>query len=170
MRNKHRCLLSLLFIIILSISATVHAADEIDLQNPSIPSSAKEYGASTCHYGFSTTRYLSKPAGGFGNSVCISSDYITWDGETDYDFFLFARPKDQNKHFLKPNWGTLYCGFNNIVNYSRFDIDLEEDTNKIFFRIENPSYTTRDSEDRIINFLTGEPIENMTCHGYFWLG
>jgi hypothetical protein len=150
--------------IMLFTALPAFAEDVTDLWDPSIPNSAKAYGSGTCHYGFTTSRYLSKPAAGFGNNVKVSSNYIKWDGDTDYDFFLYAKPKDQNGNYMRSDWGFLYCGFGGRINYSIWDIAPLTSATKLYLRVENPGYTNGQT-----NYHTGNVINNMQCNGKFWL-
>lgn len=150
--------------IMLFTALPAFADDVIDLWDPSIPNSAKIYGCLTCHYGFTTSRYLSKPAAGFGNNVKISSNYIKWDGEIDSDIYLLAKPKDQNGNYMKNNWGFLYCGHSGRINYSIWDITPAASATKLYLRVENPGHAVGQT-----SYYTNNVIDNMQCNGKFWL-
>ena len=95
----------------LGMASVSHAdSDIIDQWQPSVPGSAKVYGAGTCHYGFTTSRYLPKPSNGFGSLIYVSTEYVIWDGQEDGDMFEYVKPKDQNGNYLKNNWGLVYTG------------------------------------------------------------
>jgi hypothetical protein len=139
-------------------------ADTIDQWDPSIPSTAKPYSLSDFQWGFTTTRYLSKPTNGFGSTVYVSSDpYITWDGYTDYDFFEYVKPKDQNGNYLKSSWGMVYSGYSGSICYSILTMSPSSSTTRVYLRVENPGYT-----NDTINWYTGEVIDTMDVSGDFW--
>lgn len=154
-----------IFAAIMLLMAIPVFADQIDLQDPSIPSSAKVYGAQTCHYGFTTSRYLTKPSSGFGSTINVSSTYIKWDDYVEYDMYEFVKPRDQNGNYLKDDWGLVYCGYDGTVKYSILTMTPNSTSTKIYLRVENPSHVN----SSIMNHMTELPIENMKCHGYFWL-
>ncbi len=162
---KHNFLvICISLLLLLSITSTA-LATEIDLWDPSIPTSAKSYSATTCHYGFTTSNYITKPSSGFGSSVKVSSNYVKWDGYTDSDFYELVKPKDQNNHYMSNSWTIVYSGDDaGHVCYSNISISPATDATKLYLRIENPGYTINE-----VNYSTGSVIENIKVKGKFWL-
>lgn len=153
-------------IMMLGMASVSHAdSDIIDQWQPSVPGSAKVYGAGTCHYGFTTSRYLPKPSNGFGSLIYVSTEYVIWDGQEDGDMFEYVKPKDQNGNYLKNNWGLIYTGSGaDNMCYSILTMTPLPTSTRIYLRVENPGYT-----NGTINFRTGRVIQNMEVRGYFWL-
>lgn len=166
MKKATRKMIAVLLIATLILGTAAAAyADEIDLWQPSKPGTAKVYGAGTCHYGFTTSRYLSRPSNGFGASLYVATEYVIWDGESDGDMFEYVRPKDQNGNYLKDSWGLVYTGDGaGNMCYSILTMSPTSSTSRIYLRVENPGYTTG-----FINFRTGQVIQNMEVRGYFWV-
>lgn len=151
------------FVLVFSVSGNAFA-DTHYVWDPTIPYSAQIYRASTCHYGFTTSRYLTEPLGGFRSVVYVSNDSILWDDYSDIDFYEFVKPKDQNGNYLKSSWGIVYSGWYGDINSSIITMSPGSNTTRVYLRIENPGYTTN-----TINWNTGKVIGNMETNGKFWV-
>ena len=163
--KSHRFICTLISLLLLLVCATTALATQEDQWDPTIPSSAKSYSAGTCHYGFTTSNYISKPSAGFGSSVSVSSEYVYWDDEWDYDFYELVKPKDQNGNYMASGWTRVYTGLSSSNQcYSIISISPASSATKLYLRIENPGYTISE-----VNFITDSVIGNMKCKGKFWL-
>lgn len=156
--------------IILSCIAVSAFADGF---SDEIPSDAVVYGAETCHYGFTTSRYITKGSG-WNSQIHVSSTYVLWDDNWEFDNNEIVMAKNGNKQlsdkYRAYTGGYKYQGDDQIVHnpgtdrddYIPYITDIElygaaSNYSKIYLRIENPGTTD-----------SGETIVNMMVWGYFW--
>lgn len=168
MNAKKRLLVLFVVVMVLSlatISAFASEVYECDLWGISVPSSAKSFSGS-CMYGFTTTNCISKPSSGFGSTMYVGTEYVRWDGEEEYDMYLFVYAKNEYGDLMSSTQRLVYTGWNSEYCSTHFSISTPARGTKLHLRIENPSYT----DSSIKNHVTGSAIEKMSCKGKFWLG
>lgn len=172
MSAKKRLMVLLVAVMVLSIATASAFAD-----SDGVPSNATVYGAGTCHYGFTTSRSISRGSG-WNSTIHVSSTYVLWDDFWEFDMYedVYAKSSDNvqlsetepiytGTYNPQPDGVTENPGTNKS-DYTPFiqEIELYAETaaaySQIFLRIEKPS---------CLNYANGyAPIDNMKVWGYFW--
>lgn len=96
--------------------------------------------------------------------MTVIRSYINWDGYTEFDMFMYTKPKDEHGKTLTTSWVQVYCGYDGVIHGKKFSFSPNNNSDEIHLLIKNPYKV-----DGALNYENDyAPISNMVCRGDFW--
>lgn len=174
MNAKKRLLVLLVAVMVLSLAnISAFAGDFSD----DVPSSATVYGAETCHYGFTTSRTISRGSG-WNSTIHVSCTYALWDDIWEYDMHELVQVRDDTGNTSLSEQTVVYTG---LYNPGAGELTVNPGTNRSDYTpfIETISlYSTASNYSQLKLRITkpsdpnhangADSIYNMKVWGYFW--
>lgn len=165
-----------LFVAVMVLSLATISAFAGEFSND-VPSDATVYGAGTCHYGFTTSRTISRGSG-WNSTIHVSCTYALWDDIWEYDMYELVQVKDETGNTPLSEQTVVYTGMYN-PRTEQFEVNPGTNRNDytpfvetIFLCSTASNYSQlklRIDKPSVPNYANGaDSIYNMKVWGYFW--